>query len=104
MFAKNFSEFEFTCGSYLLLPDEKRKLALVLQLRSDLQCAMQVDVPYYASDIVRKDICSHSGTENGIINVELKKNGTAHMRCLRLRRKSAIHAETIWKINNEAKD
>ena len=35
MLANNFSEFEFTCGSHLFPPDEKRKLALVLQLRPD---------------------------------------------------------------------
>ena len=35
-------------------PEEKRKLALAMVLRPGLQCAMQVEVPYYASDVGRE--------------------------------------------------
>ena len=73
MLAKSLSGYDYTCGSDIFPPDEKRKLALSLVLRPDLQCAMQVEVPYYASHIGEKDICSHCGTTNTPTNVELKK-------------------------------
>ena len=74
MLAKALSEYQYTCGSHLSPPDEKRKLALSLVLRPNLQCAMQVEVPYYASDVGRKDICSHCGMEDTMVNLELKNS------------------------------
>ena len=59
--------------AHLFPPDENRKLALALILKPNLQCAMEVEVPYYANDIGCRDICSHCGMEDAIINVELKK-------------------------------
>ena len=83
--AKNLREYEYTCGSHLFPPDENRKLALALILKPNLQCVMEVEVLYYASDIGRPDICSHCGTEDAIINMEIKKevqDCPTHMRCL----------------------
>ena len=70
---KMMSSFDYTCGSHLFSPNDKRKLALSMVLRPNLQCAMQVEVSYYGSDVGRRDICSHCGIEGAIVDAELKK-------------------------------
>lgn len=73
MLAKSVSNYDYTCGSHLFPPTEIRKLALSMALRPNLQCAMQIEISYYGSDIGRKDLCSHCAMEGGIVDAELKK-------------------------------
>ena len=44
MLSKNVREFEFTCGSHLFPPEEKRKIAFEPIIRPNLLCAMQVEL------------------------------------------------------------
>ena len=74
MIAKSISNYDYTCGSHLFSPSDTRKLALSMVMRPHLQCAMQIEICYYGSDVGRKDLCSHCGTEGAIVNAELKKS------------------------------
>ena len=73
LLAKNISSFEYSCGAHLFPPAEKGKLANSMVIRPNLQCAMQIEVPYYSSNVGRKDVCSHCGRINTAINMDLKK-------------------------------
>ena len=74
MLARNVSSFEYSCGSFLFPPSEKRKLAKAMNVRPNLLCGMHVEIPYYGNgDLRRSDICSHCGGINAEINSELKK-------------------------------
>ena len=61
MLARNMSSFEYSCGSFLFPPMEKRKLTIAMTVRLNLTCGIQVELPYYGDngDLGRKDICSH---------------------------------------------
>ena len=74
MLARNISSFEFSCGSELFPPEEKRKLAKAMVIRPRLSCGDQIEVPYYGdNDIVgRKDLCSHCGASNSAHSTILK--------------------------------
>ena len=73
LLAKTMSSFEYSCGSFLFPPSEKGKTAQTLCIRPNLQCAMQIELPYYGSEVGRADKCSHCGGNNGVIDAELKK-------------------------------
>ena len=73
LLAKTMSSYEYSCGSHLFPPNEKGKTAQTLCIRPNLQCAMQVELPYYGSEVGRADKCSHCGGNNGVIDPELKK-------------------------------
>ena len=74
LLAKTMSSYEYSCGSYLFPPSEKAKTAKTLCIRPSLQCAMQIEVPFYGSEVGRADKCSHCGGNNGVRNPELTKN------------------------------
>ena len=72
--ARNISSFEYSCGSELFPPEEKRKLAKAMTLRPGLTCADQIEVPYYGeSNVGRKDLCSHCGSNNSAKSEEMIK-------------------------------
>ena len=76
MLARNISSFEYSCGSELFPPEEKRKLAKAMMVRSRLSCGDQVEVPYYGDNDIagRKDLCSHCGASNAIKSAVLKQS------------------------------
>ena len=62
----------YTCRSPLLAPDHP--LVEKVMLRKNLSCLSPIELPYYgASDIGRKDLCTHCGNEGGEIDSNLKK-------------------------------
>ena len=69
--AKQISNFEYSCGFYLFPPSENQKVANLMIIRPNLQCSMQIEVPYYSSDVGRKDVCSHCG---GLVNTRKLEN------------------------------
>ena len=73
LLAKTISNYEYSCGAHLFPPTEKSKTAESLQIRPNLRCAAQTELPYYGSSIGRKDRCSHCGVTGCTINQELKK-------------------------------
>ena len=73
LLAKNISIFEYSCGSFLFPPTENGKLANSMIIRPNLQCAMEIEVPYYSSDVGRKDVCSHCGRTDAAVIMDLKK-------------------------------
>ena len=74
MLARTVSSFEYSCGSELFPPGEKRKLAKSMTVRPNLSCADQIEVPYYGdNDIGRKDLCSHCGDSNSAKAEALKQ-------------------------------
>ena len=40
-------------------------------VRPSLQCAMQIEIPYYGLDVGRADKCSHSGGNDAVVSQEL---------------------------------
>ena len=42
-------------------------------IRPNLQCAMEIEVPYYSPDVGRKDVCSHCGRTGAAVIMDLKK-------------------------------
>ena len=67
MLAKSLSDHDYTCGSHLFSPAEKRKLAVSMVLRPNLQCAMPIEICYYGADIGRKDLCSHCASPEAVV-------------------------------------
>ena len=59
LLAKSFSSFEYSCKAFLFPPDTKSKTTGTFSMRPSLQCAMQIEVPYYGSDVGRADKCNH---------------------------------------------
>ena len=74
MLARTVSSFEYSCGSELFPPGEKRKLTKSMAVRPNLSCADQIEVPYYGdNEIGRKDLCSHCGDSNSAKAEALKQ-------------------------------
>ena len=59
--AKQIRNVEYSCGSYLFPSSENQKVANSMIICPNLQCSMQIEVPYYSSDVGRKDVCSYCG-------------------------------------------
>ena len=74
LLAKTISSYEYSCGSFLFPPSEKRKTAQSLCMRPNLQCAKSIEVTYYGSEIGRADKCSHCASNGGIVDQVLKKS------------------------------
>ena len=65
------SEHEYSCGAPILPPNSS--LLKSVQCRSGLACSLPVEVAYYSSNIGRLDICAHCGSEEAVVDLELKK-------------------------------
>ena len=72
LLAKSISCFEYSRGAFLFPFDIKFKIAGILCIRPSLQCAMQIEFPYYGLDASRADKCSHCGGNNAVVRKELK--------------------------------
>lgn len=66
------SEFEYTCGSHLFPPTVSPALRRDVAVRDNLQCAMPIELPYYAAELGRKDLCAYCGDPNAETDAELK--------------------------------
>ena len=73
LLTKSISSFEYSCGSSLFSPDTKSKTVGTLCIHPLLQCTMQIEVPYYGSNVVRANKCSHCGENNATVSQELKQ-------------------------------
>lgn len=65
------SEFEYTCGSPLLPP--QNNLYKTVMCRANITCSFPVELQYYSSGMGRNDICCLCATENATVDQELKK-------------------------------
>ena len=64
-------EYEYTCGAPVTPP--RHILHGVTMSRDNLTCASPVEIPYYSSDMGRKDICCHCGVEESEVDNDMKK-------------------------------
>lgn len=65
------SEFDYTCGSPLLPPNNN--LYKNVMCRSNITCAFPIELQYYSSGIGRNDICCLCANDNATLDMELKK-------------------------------
>merc|ERR1712002_133313 len=106
MLAKSLSDHDYTCGSHLFSPAEKRKIALSMVLRPNLQCAMPIEICYYGADIGRKDLCSHCASPEAVVCPELKnKFETVLLMCDECRKKGEkpFTARAFGQVKNKFK-
>ena len=68
--AKSISNFEYSCRAFPSPPDT---MSGTLCIRPSLQCAMQIEVSYYGSDVGTADNCSHCGESKAVVSQELKQ-------------------------------
>ena len=73
LLAKSISSFEYSCGAFLFSSDTKSKTVGTLCIRPTLHYAMQIEVPYYGSNVTRADKCSHCGENNAAVSQGLKQ-------------------------------
>jgi hypothetical protein len=66
-----FSQYDYTCGSPILPPEHN--LVNKVTVRPDLSCAQPMEIPYYSSNLGRKDLCGICGTEESLSPLELKQ-------------------------------
>lgn len=59
------SEFEYSCGAPITPPGHS--LYGKMLTRSNLSCTSPLEIPLYGSDLGRKDLCSHCGSEGGTV-------------------------------------
>lgn len=62
------SEYDYTCGAPVLPPSNAFSSNVVV--RASLTCTMPVEIPYYGSELGRRDICAAEEAET---DQELKK-------------------------------
>ena len=67
----SMSEYDYTCGAPVLPPSNT--LHSKVMVRAFLTCSMPVEIPYYGSELGKKDICAHCVAEEAEIDQELKK-------------------------------
>ena len=107
MLAKNFSDFEFTFWFSLISPRWKAKASLGIAAKAwSSMCnasGSSLLREWHQEKIYLFPLWNRKRNLQRWTDEKIQ-NGTAHMRCLRVRKKSTIYEETIWKINNEAKD
>ena len=65
------SEFDYTCGSVLLPPENP--MYKKIMCRSELTCETPVELQHYTSGLGLIDLCAHCATETGEVNADLKK-------------------------------
>lgn len=65
------SEFDYTCGSPLLPP--QNNLYKTVMCRSNMTCSFPVELQYYSSGLGRNDICCLCADEDAEVDQELKK-------------------------------
>ena len=73
LLTKSISSFEYSCGVFPVSPDTKSRTVCTLFLRPPLECAMQIEVPYYGLNVARADKCSHCGENNTAVIQELEQ-------------------------------
>ena len=100
--AKSITSFEYSCGVFLFPPDTKSKTAGTLCIHPSLQGAMQIEVPYYGSDVGRAVKCSHWGGNSAVVSQELKQRFKTmlpipNVQAVPRQRKGIFYTETIWK-------
>ena len=81
LLAKSISSFENSCGAFLFPPDKKSKTTGTLCIRPSLQCAMQIEVPYYGSNVGKADKCSHPGGNNTVVSQKPKRRFKTSYQC-----------------------
>ena len=73
LLAVSLSEYEYSCGSSLFAPSVTGNLKRSMCLRPNLQCILPVEIPYYGSDLGRKDLCGYCGIEETATDTGLKE-------------------------------
>jgi hypothetical protein len=68
LIAINMLEFDYTCGA--AIADPKKSLLKHVSIRSNLTCAVAVEVTYYGNGSGQPDICTYCAQ----VNPELKKS------------------------------
>lgn len=60
------TEFDYTCGA--AIADSKQLLLKHVSVRSNLTCAVAVEVTYYGSGLGQPDICAYCAWSGAEVN------------------------------------
>ena len=73
LLTKSISCFEYSCWAFLFPPDTRPKTADNLCIHPLVNCAMQIDIPYYGSDVGRAGKCRRCAGNNVFVSQKLKQ-------------------------------
>lgn len=65
------SEYDYTCGSMLLPPENP--MFKNIMTRTDITCQSPVELQYYSSGLGLADLCAHCGFNSGQVSTDLLK-------------------------------